>query len=61
MTAKNLDIKMKSSRSKKGSQPKKKQRQTVKTVTIVKSKLQHWLDIHEQIWHDDEYDVGKDW
>ena len=62
MNAKNLEIKMKSSRSKKApKKSQKKQRQTVKTITVVKSQLQHWLDIHEQIWHDDDYDAGKDW
>ncbi len=57
MTNKTLKIKLKSSQSKKS-----KTKKIVQQTTVVKkSQLQHWLDSHEQIWHDDDYDAGKDW
>jgi hypothetical protein len=61
MNVKNLKIKLKSSRSKKQIKEHKKKQPQKHQQTVVISKLEYLLNMKEMIWHDDDYDSGKDW
>lgn len=62
-----MNIKMKSSRSKhelkkrkNGPTNESKKKKKKKKRSFINT-LERWLNVKEMMWHDDEYDAGKDW